>query len=305
MFIGPGKTRREIIGAAQMGVGHFVVDNETELSVLALDTNVREVIVRVNPLFEASGAKLSMSGGKPKQFGVDRPQITEFISLARAMGIAVVGLHYYLGTRYLNASDIVDNTRLIIDDAAEIARENDLSVRFLDMGGGFGVPYFPGEAPLDMALLERGLQACIQEANRIFPDATLAFESGRYLTAEAGRLLLTVLAKKTSYGTTFCVCDGGTNLNLAVIGTGSLGKRNFPSRVVSMSQHDVQTASDSSTVTVTGPLCTPDDTILKSVEWEINPRPGDVVVIERVGAYGPTASPHSFLGHRFPTEVLI
>ncbi|OUE31219.1 L-glutamyl-[BtrI acyl-carrier protein] decarboxylase [Clavibacter michiganensis] len=228
-----------------------------------------------------------------------------FVSVARSLGLEVVGLHYYLGTRFLDARDIVDNTRLIIDDAVEIAAENDLLLDFLDMGGGFGVPYFAGESALDVLVLEEGLQACIAAARRAFPAATLAFESGRYLTAESGRLLLTIVARKDSYGTEFCVCDGGTNVNLAAIGTGSLGKRNFPSALVASRATGTRPAGSPTTVTVTGPLCTPDDTILKAVEWDVPPRAGDYVVIRKVGAYGPSASPHSFLGHRFPTEVCV
>lgn len=304
LFIGPGKTRKEIVMAADLGIDRFVVDNEDELRVLRDATNVRSVTVRVNPAFEARGGKLTMSGGKPKQFGVDRPQLRAFVSFARSLGIDVTGLHYYLGTRFLDAENIVDNTRLILRDAQSVAAECELTVEMLDMGGGFGVPYFSNESELDLQELKQGMRECIADARRQFPEAHLAFESGRFLAAESGQLILGVLACKTSYGTRFCICDGGTNLNMAAIGTGSLGKRNFPSHLISRrpgSKGEPQVAP----VTVTGPLCTPDDTLLKSVQWQNGPQSGDFVVLSRVGAYGPSASPHSFLGHQFPNEILI
>lgn len=304
MFIGPGKTRSEIATAAELGIDRFVVDNSDELRILRDETEVRRVTVRVNPDFEAKGGKLTMSGGKPKQFGVDRPQLRDFVDFARSLAIDVTGLHYYLGTRFLNAQDIVVNTQRIVADAKSIAVECGLSLEMLDMGGGFGVPYFDSELFLDLEILEAGLGRCIAEAKCIFPEAQLAFESGRYLTAESGQLILEILACKTSYGTRFCICDGGTNLNLAAIGTGSLGKRNFPSYLIPRVTM-VRDQNGSGPVNVTGPLCTPDDLLLKSVQWQCDPQPGDFVVLSRVGAYGPTASPHSFLGHQYPNETLI
>lgn len=304
LFIGPGKTPAEIIKAAEAGVARFVVDNDHELTILRNETDVRSVALRVNPDFEAKGGKLTMSGGKPKQFGVDRPQVPVFVEYARKLGIKVSGLHYYLGTRFLDAGDIVANTRRIIRDAQEIVERCGLHLEFIDMGGGFGVPYFDNESRLSIDELKSGMQECIHEAKRAFPEAQVAFESGRYLTAEAGQLILEVLATKESYGTSFCVCDGGTNLNLAAIGTGSLGKRNFPNALISRNATSV-TREATGPVTVTGPLCTPDDTLLKSVEWDCSPYPGDLVVLSSVGAYGPSASPHSFLGHTYPTEVVV
>ncbi|MCM3556837.1 hypothetical protein M3697_17285 [Janibacter melonis] len=304
LFIGPGKTRHEIRRAAELGVTRFVVDNEDELRVLRDEAAVCTVTVRINPAFEATGGKLSMGGGKPKQFGVDRPRISEFVGKSRSMGIEVTGLHYYLGTRFLDARDIIANTQQIIADAASIVAECELPLELLDMGGGFGVPYFENEDNLDLDVLTQGIQTCIAEARSEFPGARLAFESGRYLTAESGQLVLEVLACKWSYGTRFCVCDGGTNVNLAAIGTGSLGKRNFPNYLVPRGPR-AATENPPGPVTVTGPLCTPDDTILKAVQWEHAPQAGDLVVLASVGAYGPSASPHSFLGHAYPTEVLI
>ncbi|WP_188686045.1 diaminopimelate decarboxylase [Nesterenkonia cremea] len=306
IFIGPGKTVEELRRASEVGIQYFVVDSEDELQLLSEQTTVREILLRVNPDFEASGGKLTMSGGKPKQFGVERAQVGNFVGRARKLGLDVVGLHYYLGTRFLEASDLVQNTKSILEDAREIQRETDLELRMLDMGGGFGIPYFGVESDLDLNLLKTGIIDCIKQARAWFPKAELAFESGRYLTAECGRLVLQVLTTKTSYGTRFCVCDGGTNLNMAAIGVGGIGKRNFPSWCVRFDgDSTAKLEAGDQPVTVTGPLCTPDDVLLKDVQWSMVPKRGDLVVLDNVGAYGPSASPHSFLGHDYPTEVVV
>lgn len=304
LFIGPGKTRQEINEAVRLGVQRFVVDSYQELDTLAAETSLRSIYLRVNPSFRAAGGKLTMSGGQPKQFGIDREMVPHFIAEARKLHMNVTGLHYYLGTRFLKACDIIENSRQILEDASEIATNCNLDMQFLDFGGGFGIPYFSNETELSVVQLSRGLREVIKDASDRFPNAELCFESGRFITAEAGTLLLSVVSAKRSYGVQYLICDGGTNLNMAAIGTGSIGKRNFPSRLVPK-QGIITDNVDIIETNVTGPLCTPDDLLLKSLQWPKRANNGDLVLIERVGAYGPTASPYSFLGHAYPTEILI
>jgi diaminopimelate decarboxylase len=124
-------------------------------------------------------------------------------------------------------------------------------------------------------------------------------ELGRYLTATCGTYLVGVRYVKTSMGENFAVTDGGTNHHMAAVGVGSPLKRNFPMRLLNRDPGPVTEAWQ-----LCGPLCTPNDTIGKNVPLPAL-APGDLLGVERSGAYGPTASPGLFLSHGFPAEVLV
>lgn len=111
--------------------------------------------------------------------------------------------------------------------------------------------------------------------------------------------MVRALYVKESLGERFVVADGGTNHHMAAVGVGSFVKRNFPIRSLTRYRDE-----PSDTYTVTGPLCTPNDVIGKKVA--LPPvEAGDLLGVERSGAYGPTASPGLFLSHGFPAEVLV
>jgi diaminopimelate decarboxylase len=127
----------------------------------------------------------------------------------------------------------------------------------------------------------------------------MVMEAGRFLTARAGTYLMRVRYVKESMGQRFAVTDGGTHHHLAAVGIGSFGKRNFPMALVGR-----ESAEPEEPWQVTGPLCTPNDTVGRNVA--LPPlRVGDLLCVRRSGAYGPTASPGLFLGHGFPAEVVM
>jgi diaminopimelate decarboxylase len=118
--------------------------------------------------------------------------------------------------------------------------------------------------------------------------------------ADAGLYVTRAVSVKDSLGETFVVCDGGTNHHMHAVGIGRLVKRNFPVRLLSPYEHDAPRHQ----YTVTGPLCTPNDLLAKKISLP-RVRPGDLIGIERSGAYGPTASPVHFLGFGAPAEVMV
>jgi diaminopimelate decarboxylase len=131
------------------------------------------------------------------------------------------------------------------------------------------------------------------------PGTRLIMESGRFLTARAGTYVMKVRYVKESMGERFAVTDGGTHHHMAAVGIGSFVKRNFPISLLNRDADDTQEQWN-----VTGPLCTPNDTVVKNASLP-ELRVGDLLGVERSGAYGPTASPGLFLSHGFPAEVLV
>lgn len=240
-------------------------------------------------------------GGKPRQFGVDLSILRESAAarVASLRAVELIGVHAYMGTRILDHADVVNNTTHILSIAASLADELGVPLRTVDFGGGLGVPYFDNEKELDLDALHTELNAVIEQFTEHHPDTRLIMELGRYLTAVAGTYVVRVLYTKESMGQRFVVADGGTNHHMAAVGVGSFVKRNFPIR--SLTRYDEPAQEQ---VTVTGPLCTPNDVIGKRVA--LPPvSPGDLLGVERSGAYGPTASPVLFLSHGYPAEVLV
>jgi diaminopimelate decarboxylase len=301
LFLGPGKSRRELVECLTARV-RIVVESLEELDLIEteaarLATTCRAVL-RVNPGFRGKGSGLTM-GGAPRQFGIDQELLQQFLALGeRAPHVRVEGVHVYMGTRILAADAIVENTRAIFELAESVARVQRFDLAFVDVGGGWGVPYFEKEAPLDLDALRVGMRPLFEEFARRYPDTVTAIELGRFLSGPAGTFMTQVRYTKTSVGQSFAIADGGTNHHMAAVGIGSFVRRNFPIEVLDGE------GGESSEWTVTGPLCTPNDALAKSVTLP-HLRRGDLLGIGMSGAYGASASPGMFLSHGYPAEVLV
>ncbi|MCE7003217.1 diaminopimelate decarboxylase [Kibdelosporangium philippinense] len=302
IFLGPGKSDDELRACVDAGIRAIVVESESEL--LRLDRLVAnrapvDVLLRVNPSFTTKGSGLSM-GGKPRQFGIDEEQVPAVVALADNLpGVRVRGLHAYMGTRFLDPADVVHNTSQILRMAEELHRECGVELNTVDVGGGLGVAYFDSEKDFDVEALASELNQVVAQFVAAHPDTRLIMELGRYLVARAGTYVVRVRDVKQSRGETFVIADGGTNHHMAAVGVGSYVKRNFPIRSLTRSDE-----AATEPCTITGPLCTPNDVVGKRVQ--LPPVAiGDLLGVERSGAYGPTASPVQFLSHGYPAEVLV
>ncbi|MEU4805229.1 type III PLP-dependent enzyme [Actinosynnema sp. NPDC023587] len=303
IFLGPGKSEEELRACLDHGIYAIVCESLGELALidrLAAERGERApVALRVNPSFSVKGSGLTM-GGKPRQFGMDEQQLFAADDLvARHPHTRFLGVQVYMGTRILSEEAIAENTERIFELADRLAAHLGIPLELVDIGGGLGVAYFDGERDLDLELLAARVNPVLAEFADRHPGTRLVMELGRYLTATCGTYVVRVRYVKESMGERFAVADGGTNHHMAAVGIGSFVKRNFPMRVLNRVD---EPASES--WHVTGPLCTPNDTLGKKVR--LPPvRPGDLVGVERSGAYGPTASPVLFLSHGYPAEVLV
>jgi len=304
LFLGPGKSRDEVVECLTQGVRAIICESFGELALI--DEAARElgttaqVVLRVNPSFTVKGSGLTM-GGKPRQFGIDEAQLLADPTLASRYGaVRLVGVQAYMGTRILSEETVVENTRRIFDLAERVATFLGFELELVDVGGGLGVAYFERERDLDVEVLTDALNPVVAQFAAAHPGTELAMELGRYLVATCGTYVTRVRYVKESMGERFAVADGGTNHHMAAVGIGSFVKRNFPMRLVNRAG-----AAETAPWNVTGPLCTPNDTIGKAVALPLDLAPGDLVAVDRSGAYGVTASPVHFLSHGYPAEVLL
>jgi diaminopimelate decarboxylase len=299
-FAGPGKTREELLAAAQAGIV-VMLESEREIEILAgAGTKQRpRVAIRVNPDFELKTSGMKMSGG-PKQFGIDAERVPEVLrSLAREP-IEFIGFHIFSGSQNLRPEAIVEAQRKSVELAIQLAKSAPGPVRMLNIGGGFGIPYFPGERALDLAPIARNLAELQGVVAHAFPEAELVLELGRYLVGEAGIYVCRVIDRKVSRGHTFLVTDGGLHQHLAASGNfGQVLRKNYP--VVTAQR---VAGAPRENVSVVGPLCTPLDLLADHMDLG-HAAIGDLIVVLQSGAYGYTASPTRFLGHPEPEQILL
>lgn len=303
IFLGPGKSIKELEMCVMKDIYSIVCESLQELELIneisKKNNKITRVSLRVNPSFSVKGARLTMSG-KPSQFGIDEELLSEVIEIimTKYSNIHLQGFQTYMGTRILDEDVIIENTRKILNSAERFSEKYGVELELVDIGGGLGVPYFESEEDLDIKELCQGLNVLVDEFKGKYPNTRLIMELGRYLTAESGIYITKARYLKESRGEKYIVTDGGTNHHMAAVGIGSFVKRNFP--IISLSNPN---AEKSVVYNVSGPLCTPNDTIGKNVKLpEVNQ--GDLIGILKSGAYGPTASPTLFLSHGFPAEVL-
>jgi diaminopimelate decarboxylase len=301
-FAGPGKTTAELALAVDAGI---VINIESprelrEIVALARSSGRRPpVAVRVNPDFELKSSGMKMGGG-PKQFGIDAEAVPDVLESMRQLPVEFVGFHIFSGSQNLRAEAIVEAQQKAVQLAIRLAGHAPAPVRILNVGGGLGIPYFPGEQRVALAPIGRNLAALVGTVRQELPHAQIVVELGRYLVGEAGLYVCRVIDRKLSRNQVFLVTDGGLHHHLAASGNfGQVLRKNYP---VLIGNHVRGARREVSSVV--GPLCTPLDVLAERVEMA-QAQEGDLAVVFMSGAYGLTASPLGFLSHAPPAEVLV
>jgi diaminopimelate decarboxylase len=302
-FAGPGKDDGSLRRAVAAGV---LIELESSgearrAHAVGEQLGIRpRVAVRVNPDFTVKGSGMRMGGG-PQQFGVDVEQVPALLDELTAYDLALEGFHVFAGSQNLQTEILADAQRQTVQLVLDLAAKCPDDVTYLNLGGGFGIPYFDRDEPLDLGAIGENLHELVfREIRPAHPTARVVIELGRYLVGEAGVYVTRVVDRKVSRDKTFVVVDGGMHHQLAASGNfGQVIRRNYPVAVGNR-----VTEESGEKVSVVGCLCTPLDVLGNDVELP-HAEPGDLVVLFQAGAYGLTASPTRFLGHPEPAEILV
>lgn len=301
-FAGPAKRDAELAMAITAGV---VVNLESEGEMRRLARLARELgrpahaAVRVNPEFELKGSGMRMGGGA-KPFGVDAERVPAMLKELGELGLCFEGFHIFTGSQNLSAAALIEAQDKSLALAAELARHAPVPPRFVNIGGGFGIPYAPADKPLDLAAVGAALAARLERLEPEIAGSEIVIELGRYIVGEAGVYLTQVVDRKVSHGEVFLVTDGGLHHQLAASGNfGQVIRRNYPVAAATRFA-----APGEEVATVVGCLCTPLDRLAERIAVP-KLEPGEVIVVFLAGAYGLTASPIRFLGHPEPAERLV
>jgi diaminopimelate decarboxylase len=301
-FAGPGKRDAELEAAIEAGVTiNLESEGEADRARAAASRLGRppRLAVRVNPDFEIRGSGMRMGGGA-RPFGVDAERVPALARRLIEAGADWRGFHIFAGSQALDADALIEAQAATLALAGRLADETGAEPPLVNLGGGFGIPYFAGEAPLDVERIAAALAAALEARPSSLARAAFAIELGRWLVGEAGVYLTRIVDRKTSHGKVFLVVDGGMHHQLAASGNfGQVVRRNFPLAIATRFGAEPQEEAS-----VVGCLCTPldrlaDDVLLPRAEV------GDLVAVFLAGAYGLSASPQGFLGHPAAREMLV
>jgi diaminopimelate decarboxylase len=301
-FAGPGKRDQELETAIRAGITLNVEsEGETEraIAICQREGLVARLAVRINPPFGLKGSGQKM-GGLPSQFGVDHDQAPTLVRRIVEAGADWRGLHIFAGSQALDANAVIELQGETVALAASIAEATGQAPPHVNLGGGFGIPHFAKDQPLDVEAVGEALANTLANRPKILADTHFAIELGRWLVGEAGVYLTRIVDRKESRGKTFLVTDGGLHHQLAASGNfGQLLRRNYPVAIASRFG-----AKPEEEVTITGCLCTPLDLL---ADEAMLPRAevGDLVAIFCAGAYGLSASPQDFLSQPRAREKLV
>lgn len=301
-FAGPGKTDAQLETAIRAGVTiNLESEGEAEraLQIATQTSRPPKLAVRVNPPFALKGAGMKM-GGQASQFGVDHERAAALVRRLLDSGADWRGLHMFTGSQSLHSDALIEAQASTIALSAEIAEQVGAAPPEVNLGGGFGIPYFPGDQRLDVEAVGAALGEALEERSKDLAETKFAIELGRWLVGEAGVYLTGIVDRKESRGETFLITDGGLQHMLAASGNfGQLLRRNYPVAIANRFGLEATEIA-----TITGCLCTPLDLLAHDVEL---PRPevGDLVAIFCAGAYGLCASPQEFLSQPRAREMLV
>ncbi len=302
-FAGPGKTEDDIRATIIAGVT-LHVESKTEITraiKLGQELSIKpNIAIRVNPAFELKSSGMKMAGGA-KPFGIDEEQVFELLPALDYAAITFRGFHIFAGSQNLNADAIIDMHSKTFELAAKLKQATPVSIDYVNIGGGLGIPYFPGEKWLDITPIMAQLEHLLETYASVLGSTEIIMELGRYIVGKSGIYVSKVVDIKDSRATQYAICDGGLHHHLANSGNfGQVIRKNYPVAVGNKISRDVTSVP----VTIVGPLCTPLDIIADKMllpAISIN----DYVVVYQSGAYGASASPKDFLSQPSLSEILL
>jgi diaminopimelate decarboxylase len=299
---GPGKRPAELSQAIAAGITINVESfNELEtIAQLSAQTGIAaSVAIRINPAFELKSSGMKMGGGA-KPFGIDEEQLPAVLRRVHALELDFQGFHIYSGSQNLKAEALIEAQQQSVALALRLLEFCPNGIKKLNIGGGYGIPYFANETPLNTQQVGDALNVQMDIVKAAQPHAELIIELGRYLVGEAGVYVCEVVDKKISRGQVYLVVNGGLHHHLAASGNfGQVIRKNYPIAI-----GNKMYAEQQETVNIVGSLCTPLDILADKILLPVA-EVGDLVVVYQSGAYGLTASPTAFLSQPSAEEVLV
>ncbi|WP_246103099.1 diaminopimelate decarboxylase [Streptomyces piniterrae] len=281
---GNAKSPDDLGTALRLGVGRIVIDSTSEIARLAAAVPAgsrQKVLIRVVPGIAAGGHAKIRTGTEDQKFGLSVADGSAQHAIARVLGqprLELVGLHCHLGSQITTVKPYLSAVRRLVGLLARIHEQHGVTLPELDLGGGHGIAYLPGEPALDIACLGTKIRAELARgcAAAGLPVPRLAVEPGRAIAGPAGVALYRVLTVKRTGTHLFVAVDGGMSDNPR---PALYGVRYAP-RLVGR-----RSAVAPEAVTVVGRHCEAGDVLASDVRLPGDIRPGDLLAVPVAGAY--------------------
>ncbi|MGD3105228.1 diaminopimelate decarboxylase [Streptomyces sp. YGL11-2] len=281
---GNAKSPADLRAALRLGVGRIVIDSTSEIARLAAAVPAgtrQKVLIRVVPGIAAGGHAKIRTGTEDQKFGLSIADGSAQHAITRVLNqprLELVGLHCHLGSQITTVKPYLSAVRRLVGLLARVREQHGITLPELDLGGGHGVAYRPGEAALDVAGLATKIRAELAGgcAAAGLPVPRLAVEPGRAIAGPAGVVLYRVLSVKRTGSTTFVAVDGGMSDNPR---PALYGVRYAP-RLVGR-----RSGTATEPVTVVGRHCEAGDVLASDVHLPGDIRPGDLIAVPVAGAY--------------------
>ena len=293
-FSAPGRTEADF----RQAWGHCVLiaDSLHEIDMIrriaAEKGEIAEIGVRINPSFTFTSDQ-----GIPGKFGIDEDALWN----ADLSGVRIVGIHVHAKSQELSADVLTGYYEKMFSLISRVQERLGVSLRFANFGSGLGIPYGPGQAPLDVETLGQQFQTMLAKSRSAWPELQILIETGRYVVGKSGTYVTSVVDKKVSMGKTFVLLQNTLNgfirpaLSQMVRGYTDTP---FPceplftqvdaSAFLPLTDHKEQ-----ETVTLAGNLCTAADIIARDISLprlEI----GDGLAMDNAGSYAAVLTPMQF-----------
>jgi diaminopimelate decarboxylase len=305
IFVGPGKSKEEIEIAIEKNIKSIICESIEEIEMVnAISKKYQRktsILIRINPDFFVAKSPIKMSG-VPTQFGIELYSLKKHLhSVKQYRYISIDGIQIYNASRVLDEAALIENIQNILTLSNQLADEFSLHWKIIDIGGGFGIPYYSNEKALSSVSLIEKINTLFKKYRDVHPHTRFIIELGRYLVSESGYLISTIQSIKENHEKKYIIVNAGMHCHLAATGLGSFVHRNFPMLLISQSE---EKSKNCLVYSVAGPLCTPGDVLLKDVQLP-DAHVGDLLVLRNVGAYGLSASPGRFLSFGSPAEAIL
>jgi diaminopimelate decarboxylase len=285
---GPYKSPEAVSQLRSLPEAVVSIDSASELEVIARVGLPNRLVLRLRPDFCSHAV---CSAGSDSRFGALFDELPRCRAAARSHGLRLAGFHVFAGSQVLQADQVIAHLRGAMELSLRAADALGITPELVNLGGGFGIPYGPGQEELDLAPVGDELAGLVERA----APARIVLELGRYLVAQAGWYLTTVVSHQRHRGREAVVVDGGTHQRADMCGLG-LRNKAHPPLVLDTDAGTTQPTD------VLGCLSLPADVLTEAAA--LPPlSPGNVLAFPTAGAYGAWSSPAMFHAYPLPAEV--
>jgi len=292
IFEGLGKTKHDIVYAIEKKIRLINIESIDELqriNEVALSQNKKvDVGIRLNPNIDAQTIDKISTGKKTDKFGIDTNQLDNiFQVLEISKNINPISISCHVGSQIFNINVFSEIFKKMKDNA-KIFTDKGHNIKYIDLGGGLGVKYNKDQEILDLKLIKN-------EMDKYFNDTPykLSFEPGRYLVANAGILITSVIAIKNNGGINFLITDAGMHSLIRP----ALYNAHHEINVIEKNNNQL------TDYTIVGPICESSDTFAKNINLP-KQKIGNLIVIKDTGAYGKVMA-SNYNSRDLPTEILV